>query len=296
MDRGVTYMLVGAKHGVQLAISLWSLRSYYDGPVALIVGNDAAQEIAERLCQDPRAQPIEMIRWDAPVGGGKGLQHCNKTHIHRLSPFEEWVFLDCDTLVTGGINQLFPREGTEEIVLTHFANWRSNDDKIKRRTEKYRELVPTLVARSHGNGYPAINTGTFGMSRRSRKYVRSWKRLSHRMPTFMCDELVAQLIFLDFPHRVLDERWNCCPVYSLPRFGPDTERFNDVRIWHGHGWKFIKRKAGREHQPTAGNQIWLPWYDDAVRQNFGGLADWTPGADGKLNRLLQQRAEHHATT
>ena len=213
--RGVNYMLVGAKHGVQLTVSVFSLRRVYAGPICLIIGNDEAETVAERLLAEPAAQPIQQVRWDAPVRGGKGLQHCNKTTILDHTPFDEFIFLDCDTLPTGPIDKLFPIEGTEQVVLSQFANWTSQLPKIKRRTEQYREMLPGLVAMSHGNRYPAINTGTFGMSRASTAFVSRWRELSEARPVFMCDELIAQLIFHEYPHTVLDERWNCVAADTI---------------------------------------------------------------------------------
>lgn len=271
-------MLVGGKHGAQLTVSLWSLRNHWDGPVALIVGNEPAREVCSKLVDDPRSGDCQLVEWDAPTGGGKGLQHCNKTRILELTPFDDFVFLDCDTLVVGEVDGLFPRAGTEEVVLSQFADWWSDWRKIQKRTEPYREIMPMEVARSQGVKHPAINTGTFGMSKRSTAYVKKWRAMAERQPRFMCDEIVAQLIFCDYPHRVLDARWNCSPIFCYHQYGPTSGRMGEVKVWHGHGWKFIKRRQG--------NEIWLPYYREAVRHNFGQLADWTPGDDKRLQQLL----------
>lgn len=277
-QHGVCYMLTGGKHGTQLAVSLYSLRRHYDGPVALIAGNEEATEICQRLDEDPRSGRTTVICWTAPVGGGKGLQHANKVEIARLSPFDETVFLDCDTLVVGDFRDLWPRPGTEEIVLTQFADWKSDSRRIRKRTEPYRRIAPAQVARSQAHPYPAINTGTFGFSRRSTGYLKRWAELTRALPRFMCDELVAQIIFPDFPHRVLDERWNCSPIFSHPRYGPPRD--HDVRIWHGHGWKFITRTHGR--------RIWWGTYQMALADNFAQMAGWSPGRDKRLARVLDE--------
>lgn len=274
--RGVCYMLTGAKHGAQLAVGVYALRLRYHGPVALIAGNEAGERICRLIDEDPRSGDTTVIRWDAPTGGGKGLQHCNKTRLTELMPFQEAVFLDCDTLVVGDFEQLFPRRGTEEVVLTQFADWWSNGRKIKARTEPYREVLPVEVARCQAARYPAINTGTFGISKRSKAYVRRWQEGSQARPKFMCDELVAQVIFPDFPHRVLGEIFNCSPIFSWPRHGPPCDA--NVRIWHGHGWKFITRPQGRA--------IWMPYYEAAVHHGFARLGEWATEADGKLRKVL----------
>jgi hypothetical protein len=270
-------MLTGSKHGAQLAVAVFALRYRYDGPLALIAGNREGREVCQRIADDPRSGPVQLVTWDAPTGGGKGLQHANKCQITELMPYDEAVFLDCDTLVVGDITELFPRPGTEEVVLTQFANWWSNDRKIKGRTEPYRDILPAEVARSQSSRYPAINTGTFGITKRSTRYVARWKTACQQRPKFMCDELVAQVIFPDFPHRVLDERWNCSPIFSHARYGPPNDA--DVRIWHGHGWKFITRSHG--------HVIWMPYYHAAAAQGFAQLGEWAPAVDKKLRKVLE---------
>lgn len=272
---GVVYMLTGSKHGVQLAVAVQALRRVYDGPVALIAGNEAGKEICDKISEDHRSGEVIVSEWAAPVGGGKGLQHCNKSRITELMPFDEAVFLDCDTLVVNDFSELFPRPGTEEVVLSQFANWWSDERKIKNRTEGYREILPAEVARAQASHYPAINTGTFGITKASTAYVEKWKRGCDGRPHFMCDEIIAQLIFMDFPHRVLDERWNCSPIFSHPRFGPPKDA--DVRIWHGHGWKFITRQHGW--------RIWKPYLDTALRTKFAHVDEWID-VDRKLVKVL----------
>jgi len=279
MSNGIAYMLVGDKYGVVITVSLFSLRRQYDGPVAFIVGDERAATIGSKIAADERLGPIELIRWDAPVGGGKGLQHCNKTRLPDFTPFDKTIFIDADTLVVGDPTDMFPTN--EEVCLSQFANWYSNDRKIKRRTEPWREFAPREVARSQGCRYPAINTGTFGIARTSTEYLKRWRELSEQNPSFMCDELVAQIIFPDFPHLIFDERWNCSPIFSHDRFGPPNDV--DVRIWHGHGWKFPRRPLGR--------RVWVPWYDAAVRANVAGVADWGPDVDGKLRGMVKDREQ-----
>lgn len=276
MTRGVCYMLVGGKHGPMLVVSVFTLRQWYDGPVALIAGDPQSEEVAQLIHQDPRSGDTQVVRWDAPVGGGKGLQHANKTHVADLCPFDEFVFLDADTMITGDIEELFPRPG-EEVVLSQFANWHSTDRKIRNRTEPWREFAPEVVSRSQAERHPAINTGTFGLTKQSTDYTREWKRLSRARPSFMCDEIVAQLIHPDFDCRVVDERWNCSPIYSWPRYAPPGDA--DVRVWHGHGWKFISR--------IHGNHLWMPAYRAAFQQGFARLNEWAPGKDKRLAKVLK---------
>lgn len=273
---GFVYMLTGAKHGPQLVVSLASLRDYWSGNVAIIAGDDAAAEVAARCANDGRLGPTHVVCWTAPRGGGKGLQHANKTFLGTLSPFDRTAFLDADTLVTGDPTDLFPDWDNGEVRLSQFSIWKSNERPVKGRVEIYRELAPAAVERAQTQPLPAINTGTLGFSRNSVPFLLAWGQLAQALPRFMSDELVAQIIFPDYPHTILDERWNCSPIFSWKRYAPPQDR--DVRIWHGHGWKFISRSTGR--------QIWWPVYLRCLNDNIARLAEWTPGADRRLAKIL----------
>ena len=39
----------------------------------------------------------------------------------------------------------------------------------------------------------------------------------------------------------------------------------DPRIWHGHGFKFLKSPQGRA--------IWMPYYERAMADNIAGIRD-----------------------
>jgi hypothetical protein len=68
------------------------------------------------------------------------------------------------------------------------------------------------------------------------------------------------------------------PVLSRMIMVSDSENANthrrlpgeyfDVRVWHGHGMKFIKKAFGRG--------VWWPYYRRAIDANFCSIADWTP--------------------
>ena len=283
---GVLYYVIGSKYSPMLVVSLYSVRQHYAGPVCLVVGDEAAQEIADLCMADDRLQPLQIVRHDMPKGGGKGLQHANKSRLFELSPFDRTVFLDADTLVVGPFNELLPREGTEEIRLTRYSDWVTTGGKIGGRIERYRDLLPEKVALMRGHEYPAINTGIYGFTKDSIAYFAEHRRLCELHPIFMSDELVAQLIFIDYPHLILDCRWNYSPVYppkTLPELG------NDIRIWHFHG--FSHAKIGKAD--AKGWSIWKPYYERCVAENIACIADWTPGDDKRLRDRLLTRGEQN---
>lgn len=269
---GVVYMLTGSRPGVQLVVSLMTLRRHYHGPVCLLIGDAEAACIVDRIVAGERLEgfPTECREWNAPVGGGKGLQHANKANLLDLSPFTRTIFLDADTTIHGPFNELLPRAGTEEVRLTQFSEWVSSGHRISGRLEQYRDLLPREVALAQSNTYPAINTGTFGFSTLSRRYFAELKRVCSEKPVFMADELAAQLIFVGYPHCVLDDRWNHSCLYGT-RLGRDE---SDVRIWHWHGQKHVRADSGK--------RIWVPLFMEAWDRNISGIREWAPAGDRQL--------------
>jgi hypothetical protein len=227
---------------------------------------------------------LELVRWKAPTrrtsGFKSGTQYANKCEMGRLSPFDRSVFLDADTLVVGDISDAFPREGTEEVRLTWFADWWTTDRRIAGRIEPWRSVALREVARALANKMPAINTGVIGFTSMSTKWFDAWREMTLKNVGFICDEIAAQLIFPDHPHCVLDERWNASPVYSVDGDGKPL-RHEDIRIWHGHGFKFMKKPIGRS--------IWFPVYDKAVAQGIARIDEWTNQVPKAPAKYLEEK-------
>ena len=281
-DDGVVYMLTGLKHAALIVVSVMTLRRHYAGPVHILAGNEDAFDLAERIEQDGRFGDIEISRWQAPTGGGKGLQHANKCHVFQLSRYARTVFLDADTTIHGPINELLPEAGTEEIRLTTFADWKTNGGKIRKRLEQYRDILPGEVAALQANAYPAINTGTFGFTHLSKAYFDELRQICEKKCVFMADELAAQLIFIHHPHNVLDDRWNWSPVYS-------KRPFSEARIVHYHGSGHCRPDKG------VGYTIWPPLFNEAMAENLANIRDWAPAQDRQLRRWMKAHPDESNT-
>lgn len=268
---GIQMMLTGTRPAAQLVVCLMTLRRQYPNvPVSILVGDDEAGAVVRRLIDDQAEfGPITSVRWEAPRGT-KGIAHANKSKLFEFSPFQRTIFLDADTTIHGPFNELLPRAGTEEVRLTQFSEWVSSGHRISGRLEQYRDLLPREVALAQSNTYPAINTGTFGFSTLSRRYFAELKRVCSEKPVFMADELAAQLIFVGYPHCVLDDRWNHSCLYGT-RLGRDE---SDVRIWHWHGQKHVRADSGK--------RIWVPLFMEAWDRNISGIREWAPAGDRQL--------------
>src|SRR5204863_389720 len=108
--------------------------------------------------------------------------------------------------------------------------------------------------------------------RRGARILQPWKELTWiGRDTFICDEIALQLLLHRFPHRVLPSKYNCSAQYCA------NER--DPRIWHFHGGKHLSRAHA--------SALWLPAYEECMRENVGGIAEWTPAGDKRLRGYLR---------
>jgi len=262
--RRVYYLLTGAGHGPRLVVSLWTLRKHFDGPVVVYTTLPESHLIGAQCARDSRLQvehrtlPHPRVRRNA--------SYLAKVMLTRTAPDSGGLFLDADTLVVGDINPLFAALAEAPFVATRFADWSSSRGIVRRRLGRWRELAdrhanPVLFTQWLDEAirpHPAINTGVFAWRREAEVLQpwEEWTQFGHRQ--FICDEVALQILLPRFPHQLLDQRFNCSPVH-----GPEE---TDVRVWHFHGDKHLRRNQGRE--------LWLPVFRECLRENPAGLADW----------------------
>jgi hypothetical protein len=309
--RGVLYFLAGSKHCAHAIVSVASLRKFYDGPVVFATEADGpGRQCAEWIARDDALNipggPI-VIMPDARLGaGGHGKSYFSKTFLPKVSPLDATLFLDADTLVVDELDELWPEEGSPEVTLTQFVDWVSTGGKMSQRIKPWGEsskesgYVPDAqqVERVYvqlRKPWPAINTGVMAWTQAARAFTDEWHRVTAMRDVFIVDETACQIIFPEYPHRVLDDRFNASTVFAPA--GQTVEGRQNVRIWHGHGGKFWKRPTGwkiyRDHLFEALDQnraniqampVTPKWLNAAYNDKDGGQKA-IPEED--RNRLLQ---------
>lgn len=272
MNKGVLYYVTGDRHWPVLTVSLMSLRRVYNGPVAMMVGDDAGYEIYDLIAQDARLGPIILLDMrEEQTTYGRNTGYMNKPKMVRLSPFDSTIFIDADTLICGDIEPLFIHPDGE-FRLTKFGNWTTKTKRVAGRIAKWRDVDPDMVDGLLSTELPAINTGVlaFGSGWKSQEFGMDWEITTDMNPSFIADEIAAQIIFLKHHHQVLDDRWNCSPVYGQNK---------DVAIiWHFHGKKHLREEA---------KPIWLPRFQEACDLNLASIKDWLPAGDKTLAEYLE---------
>ena len=274
MARGVTALFIGTKHAIVAAVSAMTLRDHWSGPVSWFC-DETAMPFATPIC---RAAGINLIRYE-PVKQRRNSGYMNKTTLPSLSPYQETVQLDLDTVIVGTLDGLWP-EKDDEWVLTPFAHWLNTGNIVGGRIKKWRNVAPKLVADKQKLVQPALNTGimAYGSDCWLAKYV--WREVTSLNPAiFISDETAADLITGQpewLQHvRLLDQRYNWSPMYSDP--------MEDRRVLHIHG-------PGRHVRD--GWSTWSPYYVRAYEENFGGIREWLPQCGDKhFHRFAAQHTD-----
>lgn len=261
-ETGVTYLMVGDAYAIPLAVSIFSLRQWYAGPIAIVTERSGdGRCVAESIAKDRRAWPLEIAPFAAiDAGATREAIYLYKTVMGNASPFRTTVLVDADTLFVGSIDELWP--GVSEVVLTKRSNGISVNTKMRLRCKKWAifDLRRAMRIMDRTYPYPAINTGVMAWGCGTADFHREWSALAAKNPVHSSDEMAAQLVYPDFNYRLLDYRYN-------GNVTEDWEKRN-VRVWHGVRHQFWQRDRGAA--------VWMPAYREAMNMNFGSIRSFKP--------------------
>jgi hypothetical protein len=269
---GVLYLSLGYKHLSDLVLSVESLREHYSGLVAVATSpDDPAIRHLEVLCDTFGASLLRTVdcdpsSWDAIAEA--------KTTLPSLTPFDRTVYLDSDTVVCGDVTPIFPVGG--ETVLTGWRSWSTGGMRVKLAVRRWRPYCEELVDRVLWEPRPYVNTGVMGWGPGSIEFARDWHRVIKLRDNGKCDEMAAELVFLDHDVRWEWDRYNYSVFFSHPRLTRDN-----VCVYHFH------RLRGWRHPD--GVAVMLPRYESALRRNVAGIRSIP--MDGRKWRSLAPRTQ-----
>lgn len=251
---GVTMLNLGTGHAVLLAVSVFSLRKFYDGPITVFC-DDKSQPYTELVCKAGNCSSYRMV-------ADEGVRHRSysvKPILPSLSPYRYTMQLDTDIIVTGDFSEMWPRHD-EELVLTQFASWVSTGSMMSKRIQMYLDVLPEQTKKQLRRPFPAINTGVLSYGHRCKAARKDWLAYTNlKHGKFIVDEIAMQILSGEADRiRVMDDRHNCSPFY-----GVNKER---ATIWHFHGSKHIRKEKGKE--------LWLPVFEEACRAKFADVHRW----------------------
>lgn len=262
MSQGVLYVWSSEPdYGLCLLASLYTLRQHYDGPVAVVTSN--ADQVASVV---DHVVPIQRRKYVNP----KHVHFELKSLANELTPFDSTVYLDCDTLIAGDISPLFVAENNSAISLVQLADWTTTHTQMRHRILQLvlmGILHPAQGERLIAADTPAVNTGVYAFSRACEVFAE-WHATTVSLDKFFIhDELAMTILKPDYPHHILDDRWN-----RLPRYSNAT----DAVIWHCCAQQF-----GAGHQigkpPPPALALWFDTLNRMWTDNYGKVREWWTG-------------------
>ena len=269
-DRGIIYLDIGWRHQCVAAISLFTLRKHWQGPVTIFTdaqGSAIAGQIAA-------AANADLQLFD--TGGHRA--YTAKPMLPKLSPYATTIQCDTDTIWRGSPEPYFDLATPIGMVVTQFGEWVSIGPKMRGRIEGWRQVDPERTVKSLEKAWPAINTGVVAYGTESIVARKVWlEQTLKNARAFMSDELAIQLLvpeYVDRPDllRVVDDEFNCCP-----RFG---RRIADAKVIHFHG-------HGKLDRLPQYRTAWEPLFREAWACDFAGIRSWVrQGAKGWVNSFL----------
>ena len=267
-DCGVCYLFSGVGFAERLAVALFTLREHYHGAVTVFCTDELCLDVGRRL-----AGSLEVtIREGTLAQARRHQSYLTKTFVPEWTDYKHTVFIDADTVVVAPFEELFG----PSLVITRFSDWVSNARRVPNRLKWWRGKSPAIDAMIDvqiSATYPAINTGVMGWQK-GNPAMAQWHALTAAgAGTHMTDELAMQMLHTHVECQVVDDRFNCSPIYGTP------EGRADARIWHFHGSKHLRKEPGRS--------MWLSHWERTFMANPGGLRDWAGKYDPDVARLLQ---------
>jgi hypothetical protein len=167
--------------------------------------------------------PHEIIRVDAPSDDAHSLNR--KTEMMDLSPFDQTLFLDLDTVVMGNLEFGFQQAERFGIAMS---------------------ICESPWARRYANIFQAdeveYNTGVIFFTKKSSAVFENWKELSckidsshvgvsdgkvYKMPANDQGSFALSMMKAEFNPFILPLNWNFRPMWHRSFFGP-------IKIWHDY--------------------------------------------------------------
>lgn len=235
MNRGVLYYISGDKLVEPLSVSLWSLRRFYRGPVAIAYSDNvaSAMPLLESLFEVEVFQVPELVQ----VPRGKVWRYdfrqvANKCVVNLKSPYSRTVRLDVDTLVEAPIDELFTYETAFVMVQPNDEPMRISNKEIYQpgrfrmyydeMVKAYPSLAPVQEAVLAWDP-PVINTGVYVVTK-EHPFVANWTYLTLLcLPYCINEEVLALPALVPWKDQVrfLPNEWNAfrktCNRWTSPK-------------------------------------------------------------------------------
>jgi len=274
MNRVITYVMSHPAHLPYLVVSLRSLRRHWKGPVYVHAWPESF-EFVEEIAEDADLD-IVSICWE-PKHKGKNAQFESKQLVAQAVGWRNdstILYLDADTLIAGDLTPLF--EGAEQtgFLATQFCQWNTRGGIVQgriKRLQAFPEIEQRYVEEVLTREWPSVNGGVF-CCRPDSPALAEWHEWTKIVRSiFISDEtalhaIMPKHVWANQMDVLCGGEFNCS---ARGRLQPKTLADKDVKIWHFHGdCNTRPKKAG------GAIERWWPEYQECLRDNVGGIADW----------------------
>ncbi len=276
MTQGIIYGLTGPSHAELFAVSLWSLRQHYGGPVTLFV-TPCCQELGETICADARLECslAKTMRLD----DNPRPHWITKAMLYLQSPYDHTIYLDGDTIILADPSPMFDDRITMAVTRCRGEKLRLKSDhqypiSLRKQVQKMRGYGPIMsgmVERAEDANVYAQNNGVLAFPR---NHPALWE-IHHLSVGFrrerLHDELATQLVLPRHQDtiRYVGGEWN-----ALAKYEDRWDRAKIVHLANGSHLKDWRGWGGHR-----GVDLWLHWLRSAWEADAGGLQRWCGDGD-----------------
>ena len=253
MGKGIIYYNAGRSCIVRLAVSVFTLRNVYDGPVTIISEKGEGHKNCVKVAKAFNTDIKEVVMPDKK----KNQTMLNRTLLHTVTPYDITLNIDGDTVIRRDPSRLFNLASEFEFVVCAFCNWTSKSKKIRRRLKEWNEWYPKEVEESAELG-DALNCGVYAW-KTGAKWMQDWYKLAKvNRRTFIPDEKCCQLMIYKYPHYIADQRYNTSCAHA--------EINDSTHIIHYHGKKHCRFNEDKTHRYNS--QYWYAEFEKLMHHDF----------------------------
>lgn len=276
MNTGILYFNTGRACLIRLIVSLYTLRKYYQGPIALIYTRQVEPEYS--IIQ--KTFNTQLI-CGKEASEGKNRVLLEKCLLNHSTPFDISIFLDADTLIFDDPSELFDLADKNQFVTTQFSNWLVRGV-IAKRVLAWKDIYPCQVEKIINKQGVALNTGVFAFDRKS-EFFEDWYNLAIKgRTTYIPDEISCQLFVQEYPHLIVDGQYNVSCKYPNPS--------GILKIMHFHGKKHCR--FGEDSVPINNSEIWLNSFKECYLNKISQIQELNWQEDKMIRKYSLQIKNH----